>query len=301
MTELRFMYGFPASGKTYYANGFVQSHPDWLYVGADAVRKELYGSQDVFGDSEEIFRVLTERMTQALMAGRSVIYDACNLYKSFRMDYLNILSDMGIECYKTCVRMNTTKATCLANHANRDRNFDIDRIGHYFDINEPPDMGEGWDWIVDVPDRNIPHHSFYIASPFFGEEERARAIAICERLRGMGHSVSLPLEHKFPDAYSMPNPEWGRAVFEYDVECIQASDFVVCLSYGRQSSAGTNWEAGYAKGIGKRVLTVEMPGVTLMSLMLMNGSHAVFHDAESLYAYDFDAAPRAIDTGMEQK
>ena len=99
----------------------------------------------------------------------------------------------------------------------------------------------------------------------------------------------------------MPNPEWGKAVFEYDIQAIQNSDFVICLSYGRQSTAGTNWEAGYAHGIGKPVLVVEMPGVNLMSLMLMNGSYAVFDSAEALYAYDLDNPVRVMDLGMEQK
>jgi len=303
MTELIFMYGFPASGKTTYAKDLCKQHPEknYIYLAADEIRKEFYGSQDVFGDPERIYKTLLIRMMNCLKQGLSVVYDACNLYQQFRMDYLTPIEQAGIKCYKTIVRINTTKRTCLANHAGRNRNFDINRLDHYFKIGEPPDMSEGWDYIYDVPDNQIGAKKFYIASPFFGEEERRRAIEVCEHFRALGHSVVLPLEHKFPYAYDMPNHEWGRAVFDYDIQAINSSDFVICLSYGRQSSAGTNWEAGYAYGINKPVLVVEMPEVKLMSLMLMNGSHAVFHSFGELYAYELDTRIHTIDKEMEQR
>lgn len=301
MTELVFMYGFPASGKTTYATILCKQHPDYIYLADDEVRKELYGSQDVFGDPERIYKTLLTRMMNCLEQGLSVVYEACSLYRQFRMDYLISIEQAGIKCYKTIVRMNTTKQTCLSNHAERNRNFDIGRLDDYFEIGEPPDMSEGWDYIYDVPDVKIGAKKFYIASPFFGEEERSRAIGICEHFRTLGHSVVLPLEHKFPDAYDMPNHEWGKAVFDYDIQTINSCDFVICLSYGRQSSAGTNWEAGYANGINKPVLVVEMPGVKLMSRMLMNGSHAVFHSLDELYAYDLSTCVPTIDKEMKQK
>ena len=301
MTELIFMYGYPASGKTTYAKHLSATYPGYAYLAADDIRMELYGSQDTFGDAEYIYNVLLSRMMKYLKQGRSVIYDACNLYRSFRMDYLRPIAEAGINCYKTIIRINTTRKTCLANHANRNRNFDIGKIAHYFDIDEYPTMDEGWDYIQDVPDYLLPSKKFYIASPFFGETERANAISLCEGLRKLGHSVVLPLEHKFPDAYDMPNPEWGRKVYEFDVDAIQNSDFVVCLSYGQESTAGTNWEAGYAHGIGKPVLVVEMPGVQLMSLMLMNGSAGVFRSMEELLQCDFAKPIQTMDFDMEQK
>lgn len=304
MPELVFMYGLPASGKTTYAEHLQKTMPekDYVRIAANEVRQELYGSADSFGNPEEIYGVLLRRILAHLKAGHNVIYDACNLYRKFRMDYLEPIEKAGINCYKTCVRMNAVKATCLENHAARNRGFDIDKIAHYFDICEPPSMEEGWDYIYNVQDMKLPGtRRFYIASPFFQEDQRNAAIMVAENLRKRGHAVFLPLEHKFENAWNMPNHVWGRNVFEYDLECIGLSDFVVCLSYGRMSSAGTNWEAGYAHGIGKPVLVVEMPGTKLMSLMLMNGCHAVFKSPEDLYAYDFVNAPVTMDKQMEQK
>lgn len=304
MPELVFMYGFPASGKTTYAKHLMKTMPEknYVYLAADEVRRELYGSPDRFGNPEEIYGVLLRRMLAHLEAGHNVVYDACNLYRQYRMDYLGPIRKSGIPCYKTCVRMNAVKSTCLGNHAGRDRAFDIGKIGHYFDIGEPPDMEEGWDYIYDVQDAKLPSsRRFYVASPFFQQDQRDAAISVAENLRKLGHAVFLPLEHKFENAWDMPNHVWGKNVFEYDLECIGMSDFVVCLSYGRMSSAGTNWEAGYAHGIGKPVLVVEMPGTRLMSLMLMNGCRAVFKSPGDLYAYDFVGAPAVTDESMEQK
>lgn len=188
MTELIFMYGFPASGKTTFAKNLVATHPekDYVYLAADDIRKELYGSQDKFGTPEDIYFVLLSRMLKCLKQGRSVIYDACNLYRQFRMDYLTPVAEAGIECYKTLIRLNTTRETCLENHKGRGRNFDIEKISHYFDINEFPRMDEGWDYIYDIPDHKMPGKRFYLASPFFGEKERTAAIEICEHFRALG-------------------------------------------------------------------------------------------------------------------
>lgn len=304
MTELVFLYGYTASGKTTFAKKFIQDNPgkNYIYLSADEIRRQLYGSQDKFGNPLEIYRVLLDQMRACLKAGRNVVYDACNLYRQFRMDYLEPIQAENIECYKTIIRLNTTKETCLKNHAGRNRNFDIQRVMHYFDINEPPDMSEGWDYIWDVADHDMTDaKKLYIASPFSDSAKRDAAIQACEHFRKQGHSVILPLEHKFENAYDMPNHEWGKAVFQYDIDAIQKADFVVCLSYGRESTAGTNWEAGYAYGINKPVLTVEMPNVKIMSLMLSNGSHAVIPSLDKLFLYDLTTAPKAIDKAMEQK
>ena len=124
---------------------------------------------------------------------------------------------------------------------------------------------------------------------------------VAEILRKKGHMVYLPLEHKILNAWDYPNYEWGKMVFNNDIDAIDASDCVVVLSYGRESTAGTNWEAGYAWGTYKPVIVVEMPGVKLMSLMLANGRTATLKSIEELEYYDFQTMPLAEDREMEQK
>lgn len=141
----------------------------------------------------------------------------------------------------------------------------------------------------------------YLASPFFDEVERANVIEATKILRDKGLEVYLPLEHKIENAWDYPNHEWGLLVFEADKKAVNECDVLVCLSYGRFSSAGTNFEIGYAYGLGKKVIIVEMPKVTLMSLMTMNSSHAVVIGFNELKNYDFNLMPKLMDYDMEQK
>lgn len=300
LPRLYFMYGYPASGKTTWSSIFCKCHPEVVRLSADETREELYGSRDIYGDGEEIYLHILKKMLTALEKGNSVVYDACNLYKSFRMDYLNEINKYNIDCYKIIIRMNTDEKTCRDRHEKRNRNFDIEKIAHYFNIDEPPTMDEGWDEI-----RNYSYSpnvkTFYIVSPFFNPEHRKRAIAVAEHLRKRGDIVYLPCEHKLEGAYDMPNHVWGEHVFWQDVKNIQASDAVICLSYGREGSAGTAWELGFAFGYGIPSVVVEMPEVELMSIMVSNGCTAVVKNLEELYNYDFNNMPIVRDGEMEQK
>jgi len=73
VTELIFMYGYPASGKTTYAKHLSATHPGYAYLAADDIRKELYGSQDRFGNSEEIYNVLLFRMLKYLKRSLTMV------------------------------------------------------------------------------------------------------------------------------------------------------------------------------------------------------------------------------------
>ena len=297
---LVFIYGFPAAGKTTLAHRLFDDFKKNMRVeliSADEVRRELYGSPDHFGIPIEVYEAILLKMRKALTSGVTVIYDGTNLRKEYRMDYLDALQD--VDCHKYIIRVNTTKERCIKNHENRGRNIPLANLLPYFDINEPPTMEEGWDEICDYSYEI--KKSIYIASPFFKEENRANAIKATEILRSKGHMVYLPLEHKIPNAWDYPNYEWGRLVFNNDIEGINCSDCVVVLSYGRESTAGTNWEAGYAYGVGLPVVVVEMPGVKLMSLMLANGRIATLKGIDELKSYDFDTMPRLEDRDMEQK
>lgn len=129
---------------------------------------------------------------------------------------------------------------------------------------------------------------------------RRNAIKAKNLLESLGHVVLAPWETKIPGAWDISNLEWGRRVFEADIESIEEADAVIVLSYGRESTAGANWECGYAYGRGKRVLVVEMSSPKIMSLMVSNGSLAVISGLDELRKYDFESWPRKM-TQTEQK
>lgn len=291
------LYGFPAAGKTTFARHFLQEHKDFVGIGADAVRQALYGSEDCYGDSKEIYAELVRQIRSVLMyEGKSVLYDGTNLRRQDRMDFLcDLPSPSLVPLRKELIKLPTNMEVCVERHLQRDRDIPLSKLLPYFSIHELPTKEEGWDAIYTCCTRA------YIASPFFEDKHRANAIAAAEILRGKGIDVYLPLEHKVPNAWGLLNHEWGAAVYRADVNAIHNSDTVIVLSYGRLGSAGTAWEAGYAFGIGKRVLMVEMPGVELMSLMMANGCTATIRGLEGLANYDFIRFPELKDCETEQK
>lgn len=139
----------------------------------------------------------------------------------------------------------------------------------------------------------------YLAASL-SSERRDTMYKVLAHLRGRGYEVYGPVEHSIDNAWDYSNKEWGRLVFEADVAAIKSSDIVVAISYGRTATtAGTNWEIGYAYGIGKKVIVVEMDkGV--QSLMVSNGSWATLDGIKGLKEYDFNLLLKTI-TNNEQK
>lgn len=143
--------------------------------------------------------------------------------------------------------------------------------------------------------------NIYLAAPF-GEpnsKKRENAEAAALFLRSLNYNVYAPWEYTVPHAWDYPNNEWGLMVFMNDIHALDDCDMVVMLSYGRESTAGTNWEAGYAYGCGKRILVVEMTDA-VMSLMVSNGAYARVKGIDGLIDYKFEDMPQSR-TSTEQK
>ena len=151
---LIFTYGFPAAGKTTFSNELynylLQNNCAVSLISADKIREKLYGSQDVFGEPLIIYGEIMHHMREELLANKVVIYDAANLKKDYRLDYLDNLED--ISCYKYIIKFNVDKETCIERHKNRGRNIPLENLMPYFDINEPPTFEEGWDGIFEKGD-----------------------------------------------------------------------------------------------------------------------------------------------------
>lgn len=88
------------------------------------------------------------KMRKLLKEKKNVLYDATNLKKQYRLDYLQELD--GIECYKKIICLIVPKEICIKRHLNRGRNIPLSDLLPYFDINEPPDYSEGWDEIIEI-------------------------------------------------------------------------------------------------------------------------------------------------------
>lgn len=118
-------------------------------------------------------------------------------------------------------------------------------------------------------------------------EFRMSVNELTNRLRETGYDVYAPLEHTVENAWDWPNDEWGLQIFRMDVEAINHCDIMVVLSWGRRmTTAGTSWEQGYAYGIGKKILFVEMNNEE-QSLMCANGRYATVKGIDNAVSYPF--------------
>ena len=166
----------------------------------------------------------------------------------------------------------------------------------YNDADEEEEVGV--DYWMPMPSFNAGK-LVYLAAPLTAPREIVRTAALI--LEDAGFDVYVPTEHHVDHAWEYPNNEWGLMVFQADIEAIKRSDYVVVLSYGRESTAGTNWEAGYAFGIGKKVIVVEECASNgIMSLMVANGRYATVEGLAGLEAYDWDKMEKSR-TNTEQK
>ena len=117
-----------------------------------------------------------------------------------------------------------------------------------------------------------------------GSTERTQMVQIAAYLRSYGHEVFCPFELKIPNAWDMSQEAWSKIVFDKDIEAIDNSDVMVSISVGRISTAGTNWEQGYAYAKGKLVYVFQITEekTSLMtycgSTVFVNSSPATLFD-----------------------
>lgn len=138
------MCGYPCSGKSTYAKNHASQY-NAIVVSADEIRRTLYGSPDEYGDSGKIWDYIVATIRSLLKQGKNIIYDACNLRKSYRYDLMEVIED--IPCNKVLIYMDTPIEDCKARHPARGRQFTLKDLEPIYAIDEPPSLDEGWDKI----------------------------------------------------------------------------------------------------------------------------------------------------------
>lgn len=245
MPKFIMLCGLPASGKTTYAEELQSRIKNSVVFSSDAIRKELYGDENIQGDANEVFNLMNNRVVQSLNNGYTVIYDATNITRKSRAAIISMCPKfVKIECHIIW----TPIQHCIMRDKDRKRTVGekvIDRMVRRF---QAPFYDEGFDEIEIIrpdgvnlaiytskviDDLKIPHdnshHTLdinlhcheahnYINNKLGlpkGEYELPFAALI--------HDIGKPYTKDFHDAQGNPTPE---AHF-YQHQCVGA-----WMSYG---------------------------------------------------------------------
>ncbi|MGK7891643.1 MAG: AAA family ATPase [Leptolyngbyaceae cyanobacterium] len=114
--------GPPASGKSTLAVAWCDRHPEMVVVSSDRIRERLYGAAEIQGNWSEIETEVLAEIDRALQLGQSVIYDATNVRRPWRMGFMQTIRrlDQGQSRWMGWV-LPTSQETCLARNRGRSR------------------------------------------------------------------------------------------------------------------------------------------------------------------------------------
>lgn len=122
----------------------------------------------------------------------------------------------------------------------------------------------------------------YLAGPC-DTENRTTMVQTAKIFREYGgYEVYCPWELKIENAWDMPQEEWARKVFEADIKAIQECDIFVMITTGRESTAGTNWENGYAYALNKHIVAIQITNKPT-SLMTYASASEFFNSSSEEY------------------
>lgn len=106
--------GIPGSGKTTYAEKMKNSYT--YHLSSDAIRKELYGDENIQGNPSDVFTLMQDRTIMLLNNGFDVIYDATNITRKDRASIIAKCPRFAqIECHiiwapiETCIERDAAR------------------------------------------------------------------------------------------------------------------------------------------------------------------------------------------------
>lgn len=108
--SLILLVGIPGSGKTTYAEKYIEENPNTVHLSSDKIRAELWGNEATQGDNNKVFSLMQSRAIDALNNGQNVVYDATNITRNDRSYIITLCPKFAkVECHiiwapiETCI------------------------------------------------------------------------------------------------------------------------------------------------------------------------------------------------------
>ena len=247
--------GIPGSGKTTYAEKYIEENPNTVHLSSDKIRAELWGNEATQGDNNEVFSLMQSKAIDALNNGQSVIYDATNITRKDRSYIITLCPKFAkIECHiiwapiETCIERDTARERTVGKEV-------IDRMLKRF---QAPYYDEGIDeikiirpynfnsfkYMTDIFDSmQIPHDNPHHTLDIYDHCEAAQDYADkCGKddtglvsLAAMIHDAGKPYCKAFVDSKGNP----CEVAHFYQHQCISA--WITYGIYGQSVTANIAW------------------------------------------------------------
>ena len=148
--KLIILCGIPGSGKSTYAKNYIERNCNTVHLSSDAIRKELYGDENIQGNPGEVFALMQKRAVETLNDGYDVIYDCTNITRKDRAGIINACPKFAkIECRIIWAPIEV----CIERDAKRERTVGKEVIDRMLKRFQAPYCDEGIDDImVILPD-----------------------------------------------------------------------------------------------------------------------------------------------------
>lgn len=143
-TKFYMAIGLPASGKSFYGKK-IMKESNIEIISSDTIREELFGDINDQIHNKEVFNELHKRVYKALSEGRSCYYDATNLSRRRRRNFLKTLPK-NIE--KIAILFATEYDIIFEQNKKRERHVPEDVIVKMAKRMTIPRKDEGWDKVI---------------------------------------------------------------------------------------------------------------------------------------------------------
>ncbi|WP_435920866.1 AAA family ATPase [Paenibacillus sp. DYY-L-2] len=140
MSTIHMLAGIPGSGKSYYARQCCK-HERAVLVATDTIRERLFGSESRQRNTYRIFDEAYAEIERALASGRNVVFDATNVARDRRIQFLKRFKGVPVECH-ICI---TPYETVRERVRERKRKLDDKVLEKYIKNFEFPVLAEGFD------------------------------------------------------------------------------------------------------------------------------------------------------------
>lgn len=150
--------GIPGSGKTTYAKDYMEQNCNTVHLSSDAIRKELYGDENIQGNPGDVFSLMQKRAIEALNNGCNALYDATNVTRKDRAGIIGVCPKFAkIECHIIWAPIEI----CIERDASRERTVGKEVIDRMLKRFQAVYYDEGIDEIKIIKLNNFNSTDYY--------------------------------------------------------------------------------------------------------------------------------------------